>query len=125
MARSKLFQWINDSEAFEMMGSYHVNDLPLYEFRKWQDDFYITLLNHMFFTLEDVKDGNYSIKEDELREIAKGLLVYSDNDTQQEFEDIDKEENHLYVAAIYYLVGYEAIASYLLKDKDYTSYPNI
>ena len=67
MARSKLFQWINDSEAFEMMGSYHVNDLPLYEFRKWQDDFYITLLNHMFFTLEDVKDGNYSIKEDELR----------------------------------------------------------
>lgn len=107
-----------------MMGSYHVNDLPLFEFRKRQDDFYITLLNEMFFILEDVTDGNYSGKEEELREIAKGLLIYSDNDTQQEFEDVDKESNQLYVAAIYYLIGYEAIASFLLKDKGSDIYSN-
>lgn len=107
-----------------MMGSYHVNDLPLFEFRKRQDDFYITLLNEMFFILEGVTDGNYSAKEEELREIAKGLLIYSDNDTQQEFEDVDKESNQLYVAAIYYLIGYEAIASFLMKDKNNENYSN-
>lgn len=124
MAEEKLFQWINDSEAFELMGSYHVNSLPLYEFRTRQEDFYITLLNQMFFILEDVKNGDYIAVESLLREIAKGLLIYSDNDTQQEFEGVDKEENHLYVAAIYYLIGYEAIASLLLQRKKCSNYGN-
>ena len=124
MAEEKLYQWINDSEAFELMGSYHVNSLPLYEFRTRQEDFYITLLNQMFFILEDVKNGDYIAVESLLREIAKGLLIYSDNDTQQEFEGVDKEENHLYVAAIYYLIGYEAIASLLLRRKKCSNYGN-
>lgn len=124
MAEEKLFQWINDSEAFELMGSYHVNSLPLYEFRTRQEDFYITLLNQMFFILEDVKNGDYIAVESLLREIAKGLLIYSDNDTQQEFDGVDKEENHLYVAAIYYLIGYEAIASLLLRRKKCSNYGN-
>ena len=124
MAEKKLFQWINDSEAFELMGSYHVNSLPLYEFRTRQEDFYITLLNQMFFILEDVKNGDYIAVESLLREIAKGLLIYSDNDTQQEFEGVDKDENHLYVAAIYYLIGYEAIASLLLRRKKCSNYGN-
>lgn len=124
MAEERLYQWINDSEAFELMGSYHVNSLPLYEFRTRQEDFYITLLNQMFFILEDVKNGDYIAVESLLREIAKGLLIYSDNDTQQEFEGVDKEENHLYVAAIYYLIGYEAIASLLLRRKKCSNYGN-
>ena len=124
MAEEKLYQWINDSEAFELMGSYHVNSLPLYEFRTRQEDFYITLLNQMFFILEDVKNGDYIAVESLLREIAKGLLIYSDNDTQHEFEGVNKEENHLYVAAIYYLIGYEAIASLLLRRKKCSNYGN-
>lgn len=124
MADTKLFQWINDSESYEMMGSYHVKDLPIYEFQNRQDDFYITLLNRMFFALDEVKDNNYTEIEDELKEIAKGLLVFSDNDTQQKFDYIDKEANHLYVAAIFYLIGYEAVASLLLKGKNYKRYGN-
>lgn len=124
MSDTKLFQWINDSEAFEMMGSYHVRTLPIYEFQNRQDDFYITLLNRMFFLLDDVEDNNYSSIEEELKEIAKGLLVYSDNETQQEFDSVDKDENHLYVAAIYYLIGYEAVATVLLKGKNYLHYAN-
>ena len=69
MSDTKLFQWINDSEAFEMMGSYHVRTLPIYEFQNRQDDFYITLLNRMFFLLDDVEDNNYSSIEEELKEI--------------------------------------------------------
>lgn len=111
-----LSQWINDSEKFEMQRSYHVLDLDNYSFLNRQDDFYITLLNRMFFLLEEVKENDYSAKTDELLELAKGLLIYSDKDTHELFDGIDKLENTLYVAAVYYLVGYEAIASLLLQS---------
>ena len=110
-----LSQWIKESEKFEMQRSYRVLDQDNYAFLNRQADFYITLLNKMFFLLEDVEDGNYAAKTQELLEIAKGLAIYSDRDTQDMFEHIDKQENTLYVAAVYYLAGYEAIASLLLR----------
>ena len=110
-----LSQWIKDSEKFEMQRSYRVLDQDNYAFLNRQADFYITLLNKMFFLLEEVKDGNYAARTEELLEIAKGLAIYSDKDTQELFEHIDKQENMLYVAAVYYLAGYEAIASLLLR----------
>ena len=110
-----LSQWIKDSEKFEMQRSYRVLDQDNYAFLNRQADFYITLLNKMFFLLEEVEDGNYAARTQELLEIAKGLAIYSDRDTQDLFEHIDKQENILYVAAVYYLAGYEAIASLLLR----------
>lgn len=109
-----LKQWIIDSEKFEMQRSYHVLDLDNFSFLNRQDDFYITLLNRLFFLLEESED--YSLITEELLELAKGLLVFSDKDTQDLFERIDKIENVLYVSAIYYLVGYEAIASLILRN---------
>lgn len=53
--------------------------------------------------------------EEELLEIAKGLLVFSDQATENEFSHINKQNNTLFVAAIYYVCGYGAIASFLLK----------
>lgn len=110
-----LSQWIKDSEKFEMQRSYHVLNQDNFGFLNRQDDFYITLLNRMFFLLEDVKDGDYASISEELLEVAKGLIIYSDKDTRDLFENVDKQENMLYVAAVFYLVGYEAIASLLLK----------
>lgn len=55
-----LSQWIKDSEKFEMQRSYHVLDQDNFAFLNRQDDFYITLLNKMFFLLEDVTDSNYA-----------------------------------------------------------------
>ena len=111
-----LLQWIKDSEKFEMQCSYHVLDQDDYGFLNRQDDFYITLLNKMFFLLEEVTDGDYQARWKELLELAKGLSVYSDRDTEAQFERVDKQENVLYVASLYYLTGYEAIASLLLRD---------
>jgi replicative superfamily II helicase len=119
-----LSQWIKDSEKFEMQRSYHVLDQDNYAFLNRQADFYITLLNKMFFLLEEVEDGNYAARTEELLEVAKGLAIYSDKDTQTLFEHIDKRENMLYVAAVYYLAGYEAIASLLLKDCQLTEINN-
>ena len=98
-----------------MQRSYRVLDQDHYAFLNRQADFYITLLNRMFFLLEEVEDGNYAARTEELLEVAKGLAIYSDRDTQELFEHIDKRENMLYVAAVYYLAGYEAIASLLLR----------
>jgi superfamily II DNA/RNA helicase len=110
-----LSQWIIDSEKFEMQRSYHVLDPENFSFLNRQDDFYITLLNRMFFLLEGVENSDYTSRSAELLEVAKGLLIYSDKDTHEFFEGIDKRENMLYVAAVYYLVGYEAIAALLLR----------
>lgn len=111
-----LSHWIKDSEKFELQRSYHVLDQENYAFLNRQADFYITLLNKMFFLLEEVEDGNYTARTEDLLEVAKGLSIYSDKDTQELFEHVDKQENKLYVAAVYYLAGYEAIASLLLRD---------
>lgn len=61
-----LSQWIKDSEKFEMQRSYYVLDQDNFAFLNRQDDFYITLLNKMFFLLEDVTDSNYATRTDEL-----------------------------------------------------------
>lgn len=99
-----------------MQRSYRVLDQDNFAFLNRQADFYITLLNRMFFLLEEVEDANYAARTDELLEVAKGLAIYSDRDTQELFEHIDKQENMLYVAVVYYLAGYEAIASLLLRE---------
>lgn len=111
-----LSQWIKDSEKFEMQRSYHVLDQGNFGFLNRQGDFYITLLNKMFFLLEGLEGNDYASKSEEIMELAKGLLIYSDKDTQELFEQVDKLENILYVATLYYLIGYEAIASFLLRD---------
>lgn len=116
--------WINDSEAFEMQRSYHVLNQKMYEFQARQDDFYITLLNRLYFLLEEVEDDDYEAKEADLLELAKGLLVYSDRDTKDLFTSVDQVENMLYVASAYYLTGYEAIASLLLRPQPINSYNN-
>ena len=110
-----LSQWIKDSEKFEMQRSYHVLDQDNYGFLNRQGDFYITLLNRMFFLLEELDGKDYASESEEILELAKGLLIYSDKDTQALFEQVDKQENMLYVATLYYLIGYEAIASLLIR----------
>lgn len=107
-----------------MQRSYHVLNQKMFEFQARQDDFYITLLNRLYFLLEEVKDDDYGTKEAELLELAKGLLVYSDKDTKDLFTSVDQVENMLYVASAYYLTGYEAIASLLLRPQPIIEYNN-
>lgn len=116
--RDILQQSFIDAEALEMIRSYHLEPNVHYEFVKRQDDYYITLIGAMCHYLEELYDVNRELSKEEiineLLNVAKGLLVYSDNNTKEEFKDVNQAENALYVAAIYYVCQYEAIASLIL-----------
>ena len=115
-------QWIVDAEAYEFQKMYKVSSAGSFTFNERQGDFYITLLNRMYNILQEVDDSQYEDYKDELADIAHALLVYSEKCTESSFSGIDKNSNQLYVSAIYYLIGYEAIASFLLKGYNLNSF---
>lgn len=108
-----------DAEALEMIRSYHLETDETYEFVERQDDYYITLINVMCDLLEQLYADNPKEKKELIEawllDVAKGLLVYSDANTSEKFQYVNQAENALYVAAIYYVCQYEAIASLILK----------
>jgi replicative superfamily II helicase len=111
-----LTTWMTDAEAFELQKLYAVQELPEYTFVRRQEDFYITLLNRMFRLLQEVEGANYADHSEELIRIAHSMYIYSEKVSEASFKDIEKNSNALYVATIYYLVRYEAIATLILKD---------
>lgn len=111
----KLRSWIKDSDTFEIDRSFHLEGGPDYEFVVRQEDFYVSLLHHMFRLMEGLYDRGANRIKMELYEIAKGILLYSDTNTRKEFHGVNKENNQLYVAAIYYLCDYDAVAKFMLK----------
>lgn len=117
-----LNRWMVDAEAFELQKLYRVNTNQEYEFTTRQGDFYITLLNRMYNILQGTKHAEYETRTEELVKVAKAMLVYSEQVSERNFEGIDKVSNHLYVATIYFLIGYEAIASYVLRGCDINDY---
>ena len=109
-----------DAEALEMIRSYSLAPDETYEFVARQDDYYITLISRMCRLLEeyfdeDKNDEKPQIKED-LLDVAKGLLVYSNPKTKDLFNGVNQVNNTLFVAAIYYVCQYEAIASFVLRQ---------
>lgn len=109
-----------EAEAFEMMKAYGVEVSVAFGFVSRQDDFYITLISRMMGLLDELEnvkdsDSEMSLKQG-LAEIAKGLLVYSETYTAKGFYGVNQINNHLFVASIYYICDYEAIASLLLKE---------
>lgn len=111
-----LKQWIKDTEAFEFQKLYGVTNTLQYDFIARQGDFYITLLNKMYNSLQAIEDSTYESISDELVEIAQAMLVYSEKISEKHFEDIDKSSNQLYAASLFFIAGYEAVATFLLKQ---------
>ncbi len=119
-----LSNWIRDAEAFEMQSSFlpHPPEVEK-DFVKKQDDFYINLLTEAINILEETK-SKHQLPIKKLHKIAAALLNYSDSKTREAFQGVNKVDNQLYAASIYYLTGYETIASYLLRDyscQDYST----
>ena len=117
-----LSKWMVDAEAFELQKLYRVNTDQEYEFTTRQGDFYITLLNRMYNILREIENAEYETRTEELVKVAKAMLVYSEQVSERNFEGIDKVSNHLYVATVYFLIGYEAIASCVLRGRDINDY---
>lgn len=117
--RNILQQSFIDAEALEMIRSYHLEPDGDYRLVQRQEDYYITLGNMMCNLLEDLFDEKHSADAKKIKnlllDVAKGLLVYSDESTRDQFLYVNQAENALYVAAIYYVCQYEAIASLILK----------
>ena len=44
-----LENWINDANAYELLNTYRIEQQELYPFVNKSEDFYISLLNRMFF----------------------------------------------------------------------------
>ena len=104
-----LQQWINDASAYELLNTYRIEQQVLYPFVNNGEDFYISLLNRLFFTLRDEKIRPEEKKE-RLLQIVKGLVVFSEETTAGNFEGVNRQNNLLYIAAIYYLCEFNAIS---------------
>ena len=117
MAAEELRQALTDSEKYEMQRSYGVRKVDAYQFKDRQEAYYVELLCKMynFLRTREVEPDMKDCCERALLKIAKGLLVFSDPSTESEFSHINKQNNTLFVATIYYVCGYGAIASLLLK----------
>lgn len=114
-----LQQWINDASAYELLNTYRIEQQELYPFVNKSEDFYISLLNRMFFTMRNRKQTPEDKKEHLLR-IVTGLLIYSEETTASNFNGVNRNNNLLYIAAIYYLCEYNALSQlFIWRAKGY------
>ena len=95
-----LEEWINDANAYELLNIYRIEQQVLYQFVNKSDDFYISLLNRMFFTMRN-RELTLEDKKERLLRIVTGLLVYSEKTTAGNFDGVNRNNNLLYIAAIY------------------------
>ena len=115
---ARLTDWIIESEKYEFCRSYGVSAEG--EFVERQEDYYISLLGNLHdFLTEYYKTDNpeeiYKVKRAMLG-LVKGILLYSQKETANEFHGVTRQNNQLYVAAIYYLCDYSAVAAWVMSD---------
>lgn len=121
---ARLVDWIKESERYEFCRSYGVSAEG--EFIERQEDYYISLLGklHVFLT-EYYKTDNpveiYKVKQAMLG-LVKGILLYSQKETANAFHGVIRLNNQLYVAAIYYLCDYSAVAAWVMSDVQMDAY---
>lgn len=115
-----LKKWIVDTVAADMHSSYRrAQTLPfVYDFMGRYADFYVNMLTRMF----NILDGEYSDKYDknrqkaELLNLAHGMEIFNERWKQTDFAGVNRNDNALYVASIYYLCDYEAVATMYIHD---------
>ena len=114
---SKLRQWIIDTIEADMRSAYRrEQSLPFnYEFIERYADFYINLLTRMFGILNDT-DVNEEEKKQELMKLAHGMEIFNEHWKKSEFSGVNRNDNSLYVAVMYYLCEYETVASLYLQE---------
>lgn len=121
---TKLEEWIKDAEAYDILRSFNVENSSTFEFEEGdgKDRFYVTLLNKFFFTLKRADSVYTREVKIELLQVAKGLILYSNPSTANNFTGVNCVNNMLYVATIYYLCGYKAISILLVKKINNTNF---
>lgn len=115
-----LRQWIIDTVAADMRSSYRrAQNLPFeYDFMERYADFYVNMLTRMFNILDGEYSDNYDVdrQKAELLNLAHGMEIFNERWKQSEFVGVNRNDNALYVAVIYYLCDYEAVAAMYIRD---------
>lgn len=119
-----LVDWIRESEKYEFCRSYGV--VAEGEFVERQEDYYISLLGNLHEVLKmyfdsDSREECENIKRGMLA-LVKGLLLYSQKETADAFHGVRLLNNQLYVAAVYYLCDYAAVAAWVMSDIQMDAY---
>lgn len=117
---SKLKKWIIDTVEADMRSSYRrLQALPFeYEFIDRYADFYVNMLTRMF----NILNGEYSERYDEDRQkrellnLVHGLEIFNERWRKSDFVGVNRNDNALYVAVIYYLCNYEAVAAMYIRE---------
>ena len=119
-----LTDWFYQSEKYEFCRSYGIPAEG--EFVDRQEDYYIALLGVLHDILKEYFETDstekYSILKHYLLSIVKGLLLYSQKETADAFHGVRQLNNQLYVAAVYYLCDYAAVASWVMSDIQMDAY---
>jgi len=118
-----LIDWIKDSNSWKSAKSLNVLDRQdkEYPFLLRSDDYYISLFNNMFKALTSGSYQSSGVHE-ELLLIAKGIEMYSIDETRGDFYGVNYAENILYTSSIYYLTDYyttSALLAKLFQTEDY------
>jgi superfamily II DNA/RNA helicase len=104
---STLKRWIAQSESLQAFIELHIpkEEQSAYQFLSKYDDFYISLMN---YCMDILNDTGPTIDRDEYLLIAKGLEIFSLKGKCDNFKYIDKQNNILFAASLYYLADYTA-----------------
>jgi superfamily II DNA/RNA helicase len=117
----KLKRWIAQSESWQAFIDLHIPQeaQSAYHFLPRYDDFYISLMN---YCIDILSDSNPEISTDKYLLIAKGLEIFSLKGKCDNFKYIDKPNNMLFAAGLYYLADHTASALILaLLYSDYNT----
>lgn len=124
MINDTLKLWIAQSESWHSFMNFKLpfENQADYTFLKRRDDFYISLFSQTLkkFNKEDFSDDDKL----ELFALAKGLEIYSLQETSSHFAGINLAKNMLYVSSLYYLADFTASAFILAKLFSIEEYQN-
>lgn len=127
--RTRLQQSFIDAEALEMIRSFNLLPDKEYELKTRQGDYYITLICRMSRLLEelyvDEDKERIELCKADLLDVAKGLIVYSNEKIKDYFKGVNTINNALFIAAIYYVCQYEAIAYLILHKYNISEFQTI
>ncbi len=111
MLSEKLKLWIAQSESWQTFIDFNLRKETManYDFLPRNDDFYVSL----FGSLIELLNGDFSVEK--WISIAKWLEIYSAENKSDKFHWIDKANNMLFAAWLYYLSDYSSSAWLLVK----------
>ncbi len=116
-----LRKWIIDSVSIDMQRTYKEN-MPVpqnVDFINRHSDYYVNLITRMLNVLNnDDNEFDDKTRQAELLTIAHGMEIFNARANGIYFNGVNQNENTLYVAALYYMCDYSAVAALMLKDCD-------